>query len=73
MTRNEEKSSGSIRFGEGIGRARVLGEGGSTGLSMIGCGWDEDDVMDLVNHGWLSISGIYVEKSESETKKKGEH
>ena len=30
MTRSDSKRVGSIKEGEGIGRAKVLGEGGST-------------------------------------------
>lgn len=62
MTRRELKRSGSMRDAEEIGRARIEGEGGSTGLR-AGLFWlsGEDREFDgesLLNQGWAIISGI---------------
>jgi hypothetical protein len=57
MTRREAKSSGSIKSEEGIGRAKILGEGGRTGV-WAGLDWEYDAGPILENHGWAMISGI---------------
>ena len=70
MIRKDNNSSGSIRCGEAIGRARVLGEGGIRGTrKLLVLGADMEEAGDCVrSQGCDRISGIcrYVNSDRSQ-------